>query len=177
MSAGYPSPTAVFPMARARPPSASTAESLVLVALVLQVIAAAFLIVGVLALFAWTAFHPFPYWGVALVVTAAIGAVAVLFLYAAYEFSYLRIQSGDYAGAQAPTLIIGILSLFLGLIPGILYLVGYAKLTDAIREQAYPAGYGMSMPSYAQIACRACGKVYPAGQYQFCPACGQKMGG
>ncbi len=177
MSAAYPTPTTVFPTARLRSPSASSAETLVLVALILQIIAAAVLITGILALFAWTAFHPFAYAWLALLVTGIIGALAIVFLYSAYEFSYRRIQQGDYAGAQTPTLVIGILSIFLGVIPGILYLLGYSKLEDAMREQQYPQAYGAPVGSaYPQVACRGCGRVYFAGQFPFCPSCGQKLG-
>ncbi len=177
MSAGYPTPTAVFSTPRLRPPSAGSAETLVLVALILQLIAGCFLVGGILFLFGWAAYHPFPFAWIALMVGGTIGVVAVLFLYFAYTLSYQRIQRGDYSGAQTPTLVIGILSLFFGIIPGILYLVGYSKLSDAIREQQTPPGYfAPGAPMATQIACRGCGRVYFAGQFPFCPNCGQKMG-
>jgi len=44
-----------------QPPSTGTAETLVFVAPILQVIGAAFLIAGILFLFGWTAFHPFAF--------------------------------------------------------------------------------------------------------------------
>jgi hypothetical protein len=177
MSAGYPSPTTVFPAPRLRPPSAGSAETLVLIALILQVIGAVLLIGGILFLFGWAAFHPFPFAGLVALVAGVIGGAAILFLYFAYTRSYLRIQQGDYAGAQTPTLVIGILSIFLGLIPGVLYLVGYSKLSDAIREQQYPVPYGAPpVTMYSQTACRGCGRVYYTGQFAFCPNCGQKLG-
>jgi hypothetical protein len=182
MSAAYPTPTAGYPTPRLRPPSAGTAETLVLVALILQIIGGVILIGGILFLFGWTAYHPFPFAWLAVTVAGVIGAVTVLFLYLAYEYSYLRIQRGDYTSAQAPTLVLGVLSLFLGVIPGILYLIGYVKLLDAIREQqpgpmAYGPGYtAPAMPIPAQTACRGCGRVYLVGQFPFCPNCGQKMG-
>lgn len=182
MSAGYPTPTAVFPTPKLRPPSAGSAETLVLIALVLQIIGGVLLIGGILFLFGWAAYHPFPFAGLALLVATIVVAVAVLFLYLAYTRSYQRIQRGDYVGAQTPTLVIGILSIFLGLIPGILYLVGYSKLSDAIREQQAPAVFltpmGYPAPAGAaasQTACRGCGRVYYTGQFPFCPNCGQKL--
>lgn len=182
MSVVYPAPSPSFPTSRARPPSAATAETLVLVALILQVIGAA-IVVGILAyVLARAAYHPFAFAWLIGVVALIIGAVAVVFLYLAYEYSYKRIQAGDYSGAQGPTLVIGILSIFLGLIPGILYLIGYAKLGDALREQqsiqmGYGVGYGWpGGPPPALAACRGCGRVYPLGQFPFCPNCGQKMG-
>jgi hypothetical protein len=184
MSAAYPTPPAPFQTPRTRPASAGSAETLVLVALILQVLGAALLFVFVFLFFAAAAYHPFRFATVVAILAAIVGAVALLFLYFAYEYSYLRIQRGDYQGAQAPTLVIGILSLFLGLIPGILYLIGYAKLGDAIREQqAYPMTYGPAFGaqpspglSGSQTACRGCGRVYFVGQFPFCPNCGQKMG-
>lgn len=184
MSVGYPGSAASYSTPRLRPPSAGTAESLVLVALILQVIGGVLVFIGIAALLGVSYVHPFAHaWAVAIV-AATVGALVVVFLYFAYTLSYQRIQRDDYFGAQAPTLIIGILSIFLGLVPGILYLVGYVKLGDAIREsQAPPPGYG---PAYgmpfsaayptAQIACKGCGRVYPVGQFPFCPNCGQKMG-
>jgi hypothetical protein len=184
MSAAYPTPPVALPTPHVRPASAGTAETLVLVALILQVIGAVVLMVGILFLFGFAAFHPFPFAWLVVLIAAVVGGVALLFLYFAYSYSYLRIQHGDYAGAQAPTLVIGILSLFLGIIPGILYLVGYVKLSDAIREQQMPPftyGYAPGfpqgvVPSVPQMACRGCGRVYPVGQFPFCPNCGQKMG-
>jgi hypothetical protein len=178
MSAAYPTPTTAFPTQRLRPPSAGSAETLVLLALILQIIGAALLIGGILFLFGWAAYHPFPFAWLAVTVAAVVGGVAVLFLYFAYTLSYLRIQRGDYAGAQTPTLVIGILSIFLGLIPGILYIVGYSKLSDAIREQQAPSVFPApgSVP-YSQTACRGCGRVFFTGQFAFCPNCGQRLTG
>jgi len=178
MSAGYPNPSVVFPAPKVRPPSAGSAETLVLGALILQMIGAVFLIGGILFLFGWAAYHPFPFAWLAVLVAVLVGGVAVLFLYFAYTLSYRRIQQGDYVGAQTPTLVIGVLSIFLGLIPGILYLIGYSKLSDAIREQqTFP---GLTVPGgvmYSQTACRGCGRVYFTGQFGFCPNCGQKLTG
>jgi hypothetical protein len=176
MSAGYPSPTAVFPTPRLRPPSAGSAETLVLIALILQVIGGVLVVGGILFLFGWAAYHPFPFAWLAVLVGAVVAGLVILFLYFAYTLSYRRIQQGDYAGAQTPTLVIGILSIFVGVIPGILYLVGYSKLSDAIREQQTPMGYpAPGMAPSSQTACRGCGRVYYTGQFPFCPNCGQKL--
>jgi hypothetical protein len=176
-----------LPAVRTRPPSASTAETLVLVALILQVLAAVFLGVGLLWLVGLTIFLPFPFAWVAVIVLGSVVLVAGLFLYLAYEFSYQRIRRGDYQAAQSPTLILGIISLFFGILPGVLYLVGYAKLGDAVREQqgftwgGYPAP-GYAAPAYpvppplSSIACTRCGRVWPMGQFAYCPSCGQKFG-
>ncbi len=178
---GFASPSNLTAV-RPRSPSASTAETLVLAALILQIIGAVLFAAVLLFVFGFTVIHPLRVAVVVALVTGTILAIAVVFLYLAYEYSYRRIQNGDYAGAQGPTLVIGILSLFLGIIPGILYLVGYIKLGDALREQMPPgfaAGpvYGGFAPySGAQVACRGCGRVYYAGQFLYCPNCGQKFG-
>jgi hypothetical protein len=180
MSVGYPAPMVNLPAARARPPSAGSAETLVLVALILQVIGGLFVLGAIAWLSGFSILYPYPYAWVAVTAAVAVGAIVLVFLYFAYTLSYQRIQRGDYAGAQAPTLVIGILSLFAGILPGIFYLVGYVKLGDAIREQqgAVPS-YGSPPPAAAPaalIACKGCGRIYPLGSFAFCPGCGQKLG-
>jgi hypothetical protein len=184
MSVAYPPPPVGYPAPRLRPASGSSAETLVFAALILQVIGGVILFGAILYLFGYAAYHPFPFAWVALIAAAIVGGVAVLFLYLAYEYSYLRIQRGEYQQAQAPTLVLGILSLFLGLIPGILYLIGYVKLGDAVREQQTPPGFfapgpgfaAPTSPSLPQIACRGCGRISFVGQFPYCPFCGQKLG-
>ena len=146
MSAAYPTPAGAHPALR--PPSASTAESLVLVALVLQIIGTVVMaaIVGLVLGVAIT--NPFPYSWVAILVISVIVVLGAVFVYLAYEFSYRRIVAGDYLGAQAPTLDFGILSLFFGLVPGILYIIGYVKLTDAVRELQFGPMWAPVPPAY-----------------------------
>ncbi len=179
MSVAYPTPTGTLAVGRGRPPSASTAESLVLVALILQMIAAAVLIVGISAAIGFSLLNPYPHAWVVVLVTLIVGGAAVVFLYLAYTLSYLRIRRAEYEDAQAPTLVLGILSLFLGIVPGILYLIGYVKLGDALREQQAaslpPYGAAAASAGVAQIACRGCGRVYPIGAFGYCPNCGQKL--
>jgi hypothetical protein len=179
MAAGYPTPVTSFPAHHVRPPSAGSAETLVLVALILQVVGGAIVLGGIAWLLGFSVLFPYPYvWAVSL----AAGAVAVLvvvFLWLAYILSFQRIRRGEYRAAETPTLVIGILSLFCGLLPGIFYLIGYVKLGDAVRELEWGTGPSSS-PAYSvgppQIACRACGRVYPLGAGGYCPNCGQKLG-
>ncbi len=184
MSVAYPTPGGAYTAVRNRPPSAGTAESLVLAALVLQVIGAAVLIIGLSVALGVSVVTPFAYSWVVAIVAVVIGGIALLFLYLAYEYSYRRIKAGEYEAAQTATLLIGILSLFVGIVPGILYIVGYAKLGDAVREQRSmfvppPAGVAagtLASGAGTQVACRGCGRVYLVGQFPFCPNCGQKIG-
>lgn len=179
MSVGYPRPPAAFPNAPARPPSAGTAESLVLVALVLQVIGGVIVLALLGWLFGFSLLYPFPYAWAAVLGGAAVAVLVVAFLYFAYTLSYRRIRRGELAAAESPTLVIGILSLFFGVLPGIFYLIGYLKLGDAVREQQQASAQlaaGTGTGPLAQIACRSCGRVYGVGFFGFCPNCGQKLG-
>lgn len=179
MSAGYATPPVTsLPASRYRPPSASSAESLVLVALILQVIGGVLLLGGIAYLFGFSILYPFPFAWAAVTAAASVGVVVVVFLYLAYTLSYQRIQRGEYQDAQTPTLVIGILSLFAGILPGIFYILGYVKLGDAIREQGgYGYGYPVPAPpaALASIACKSCGRASPVGQFAFCPGCGQRL--
>lgn len=170
MSSAFPNPPVSLPFGQGRPPSGATAELLVLIALILQVIGGVILFVALAALLGATLLFAFPFAGAAFVAIGSIAGIVVLFLYLAYTFSFQRIQRREYAGARAPTLVIGILSLFAGVLPGIFYLIAYAKLGDAIREQQAPPSAG------ALIACKGCGRVYPIGPVTFCPICGQRLG-
>ena len=111
--------------------------------------------------------------------------VAILFL--VYTFSYNRIKQGNYQGARAATLIWAILSLIsiIGILPGILYLIAYVKLGDAIREQQQPpyaqAAWGQPQPMYAAAPGAAPAYAAPGAApaaatpptTPMCPRCGQ----
>lgn len=171
MTVSYPTAGAVV-SARLRTPSGGTAEALVLVGLILQVVGGVILLGGIGWLFGFSILYPYPYWWIALPAAGAVAAVVVVFLYLVYSLSYARIRRQEYAAAETPTLVLGILSLFVGILPGILYIIGYVKLGDARREQqAAAAPYA----PVSQVACRACGRVHPAGAFTFCPNCGQKL--
>ncbi len=175
MSAVPVTPSVPWTVSHARTTSGGTAETLVLVGLILQVLGGALVIGGLTWFFGYSAFHPFPFLWAAIIGGVVVSAIVVLFLYFAYTLSYQRIRRGEYEAARTPTLVIGILSLFAGLIPGILYLIGYAKLDSAVREQQSSAtGYAAFTPG-SLVACKGCGRVYPIGHSAFCPACGQKM--
>jgi hypothetical protein len=166
------------PFARPVPPSASTAKTLILIGLILQgIFVALFLLIGLAAL----AFAPFTFGLSSILLAFALVGAAILFL--AYEFTYKRVAEGNYAGARTPTLVWGILSLlFLGIISGILYIVAYAKLGDAIGEAQAPLSYAYGTPAYATFT----GYPAPAGALPapalnppfspagaLCPRCGR----
>lgn len=181
MSAGYPTPGVVLPVSRPRAPSAASAQTLVLVAWILQAIAVAIFLGGIGFLVVYSALYPYPY--AALAVTGAVGLAVLLgaFLYLAYALSYVRIRDGHLAEAQTATLVIGILSLFAGVLPGVLYIIGYVKISDALREESSglllgaPAVYGFPPPPGPTLTCPGCGRIYAVGSVAFCPACGRKM--
>jgi hypothetical protein len=109
-------------------PAGATAETLIVVGLVLQGISVlVVLIVGTFLLV-------FPLLGGVLLL---LGFLGIVWLVLVYVFSYSRTVTGDFEGASAPTLVFSILSLLtLGILPGILYLVAWIKLSDAVREKA-----------------------------------------
>ncbi len=180
MSVGYANPKPTAQVLRPAPPSAATAETLVLVALILQVVGGVLVLGGLAWWLGFSILYPSSFTGVAVVVSVVVGAAIVAFVYFAYHLCYRRIQAGNYTGAQAPTLVIGILSLIAGILPGIFYLIAYVELGSAVSEQAAGrSGFGPGTPPgppTALIACPGCGRVHPVGAFLFCPNCGQKLG-
>jgi hypothetical protein len=143
------------PSYRPKPPSQGTAETLTLIAWILQFLFSLIAIFfGAIALTAGTFLLFFPAAGIlVLLVGALLVIVPILLLYVGYAFSYRRISTGDFAGARGPTLLLAILGFPFGaVIVGILYLVAYLKIDDAENESramsAWPGqGYG-APPGY-----------------------------
>lgn len=154
----------------------STAETLILVGLILQFIEE--LIVIVLALL----FATVPVLGLLALLLAGVG---VLWLALVYFFSYRPAREGDYEAAQTPTLLFGILSLIsVSLISGILYIIAYAKLGEATAPPsgpayAYAGTYPYGPPPVPATAlprfCTRCGTAGLTGA-AFCRACGAALG-
>jgi hypothetical protein len=138
---------------RMKTPSQGTAETLVLIAWILQLIFSFILVAfGSLLLLAGGSLF---FVGAAsiggLVIAAILVFVPILMLYVGFAFSYRRVRDGELAAARGPTLLLGILGLFVGgIIVGILYLVAYIKIGDAETEARGYAGYGgyPAAPSY-----------------------------
>ena len=89
--------------------------------------------------------------GAIYIVFAALGLVWLLLV---WLFSYNPVRSGRYEAARTPTLIFAILSIISvwTILSGILYLIAYIKLGDAVREQqmpppGYPGGAPMMTPA------------------------------
>jgi hypothetical protein len=125
------------------PPSASTAKTLIFVGLILQ---ALFVLIGIVVGLASLLFF---FIGVVYLAFAALG---LLWLILVWMFSYTPVRAGRYEAAKTPTLIFAILSIItlFGILPGILYLIAYIKLGDAVREQQMPpAGYPGGAPMMA----------------------------
>jgi hypothetical protein len=178
-----------------RTPSGRSAETLVLVALIFQALGAGFVLLFSLLFLPFWLFASFYVGSLFVAFIVGIGTITVLLLYVGYAFSYRRIQTGDYEGAGAATLLLGILLLLPTIIPGILYLIAYAKLGDATRERwgpmmnygnpyAGPSGYSMGvMPGYPSMGAMpgypSMGAMpgYPStgampGSPSMCPRCG-----
>ncbi|HEV8049642.1 MAG TPA: hypothetical protein VGP88_03510 [Thermoplasmata archaeon] len=151
---------------RPKPPSQGTAETLIIVAFVLQIIfSAVVLFFGAFGLL-FGAFFFFSVGGALILVLAGIVVVIpILMLYVAYRYSYARTRDGDFAGARGPTLLLGIIGLiFGGLIVGILYIVAYVKLGDAESETHQLGGWpGGGAPHYGYPGHPAYGYPGPSG--------------
>jgi hypothetical protein len=156
--------------------SGDTAQTLILVGLILDVILEAILLlVGLFFLIV-------PLVGAIILGLALIG---LLWVFLVYLFSYQRVREGDYEGARTPTLVFAILSLLsVALIPGILFLIAYVKLGDAIREEpnaapawgapAAPAAPASPLPTTGSKFCEHCGRANPAAGI-YCQGCGAPL--
>lgn len=159
---------------RATNRAGETAETLILVGLILDIIGEVILlVVGLFLLIV-------PILGALFLGFALIGFVWIALVWA---YSYSRVHQGDYEGARTPTLVFTILSFItLALIPAILFLIAYIKLGDAIEREAVPGqawgpGPIPPLPS-AQLApvryCAHCGRPSPGGT-AFCQGCGAPL--
>jgi len=68
--------------------------------------------------------------------SAVVGVLTAVLLVVAYFFSYARMRDGEYEDARTPTLALGIIFVLLVVtLPiGILYLMAYARLSTAERQ-------------------------------------------
>jgi hypothetical protein len=133
------------------PPSGQTAKTLILVGLILQLIFALIFVLALGALaFVAATFGVFP---IIAVFYIAVGLLGFIFLFLVWMFCYKPVREGRYEQAKTPTLIFAILSLItINIIAGVLYLIAYIKLGDAVREQqmppqGYPGGAPMMAPN------------------------------
>jgi len=156
--------------------SGDTARTLILIGLVLQ-----FLAVVVLFLVGLAAVSFLGAIGGVLLAFAFLGLVWGVLV---YIYSYSPVNEGSYEDARTPTLVIGILSLlFGGVLPGILYLIAWVKIRDAIEEEetapfpehpVYPPTGGYTYPTVAAPAPSPplASAGAPATPARFCSTCG-----
>lgn len=122
------------------------------------------------------------------------GALSLVWLLLVYTFSYTRIRDGDLEEARTPTLVFAVLSLVTGgIVPGILYLIAYLLLGQALdqidaqqaatRSPAFPKAaplFGGSPPMTGTVrppgstACPKCGQ-FTASPDRFCRNCGAPL--
>ncbi|MCI4372186.1 MAG: zinc-ribbon domain-containing protein [Thermoplasmata archaeon] len=148
-------------------PAAHSAKTLILIGLILQVVETAvilsfgflFIFFSVLALF-----------------VLPIAFIMIIWLVCVYLFSYRRTSDGNYEGAQAPTLVFGILSLMtLSIVSGILYLIAYSELGTALNQAYRPQEFWGAPPSNPGMRyCSHCGRMN-APYHSFCEACGARL--
>lgn len=169
------------------PPSAGTAKTLVLVALIFGIVFALLYIVGIglsFLFFASVCGGVGVSCGIPIfdIVFLAFGAIALVFLALIWLLVYKPIGEGKYEQAKGMALIFTILSFItLNIIGAILLLIAYLKLGDAVREQQmpaqgyYPAGAPpmMGMPQAAPPPMAASPPAAPAGPAPNCPKCGR----
>ncbi|MDE1820292.1 MAG: hypothetical protein KGJ23_05875 [Euryarchaeota archaeon] len=110
------------------------AETYILIGLICQILSSLGFLLFVFVFFGVLGVVSSGFW----VIGGLIVAVIVFMLFAAWEWSYSRTKRGNYEGARGVTLLLGILGIFFGLLPGIFYLLAYGKLDDAIQERTRP---------------------------------------
>ena len=152
--------------------SEQTARTLVLIGLVLDAIGFfALVVVGLIFL---TLPVPPIFYGLLLVG----GVLSLVWLVLVYALSYTRIRDGDLEEARTPTLVFAILSLISGgIVPGILYLVAYLMLGQALDQmeaQQAPAR-SPSFPPPVPLLSGPTPTTAPAPPMDSkgCPNCGQ----
>jgi hypothetical protein len=133
---------------------ASTAQTLTLVAIVLQLI---FTLIGIVGVVILIAFLPASYttvttstgtviyppisagfgFAVALLVVSISLSIGILWILLDYFLVYRKLQLGMVKEAETPSLVLGIVQLiFGGIIPGILLIVSYVKIRDSLQRNA-----------------------------------------
>jgi hypothetical protein len=173
---------------RPKVPSQGTAETLILVAFILQTIISAIWIalLGILGLAFGSFFFLLGAFAAAVIAVLALAVLlVVVMLFVAYQYSYRRVKDGDLAGSRGPTLLLGIVGIFTGfLVVGILYIIAYVVIghaEDEVRSMGYAAGapggyanpnpgaYAARVPNYGAVAYAP----PPLATTMTCPRCGR----
>jgi hypothetical protein len=137
-------------------PSGSTAKTLILVALILDLLFALLFIfaIGLSALYFNVACNAvgshcgFSIFGIIFV---ALGVIALVWVLLIWLLCYQPVSAGQYGEARGNTLMFAILAfLTLNIITAILLLVAWSKLSDAVNEGRMGGGGGMYAPVMAQ---------------------------
>ncbi|MFQ5837156.1 MAG: hypothetical protein ACE5HJ_00035 [Thermoplasmata archaeon] len=108
-----------------------SAKAMTLVALVFEAIifAASTLVGGTLIILVFPVWPALPLWSQLLIVSGWI--ILALLLFLTYHLVYRELLRGMVSRATAPALILGILELFVGVIPGIFLIIAYFKSNNA----------------------------------------------
>lgn len=125
---------------------ASTAKTLTLVAIILQVV---FFVIGLFEVFAIAALVFFssnvPASTGSISMAGSVGIIALVFSFfflvsiiwilLDYFLIYKKLATEKVRDAEVPSLVLGIIQLiFGGLIPGILLIIAYVKIRDSLRR-------------------------------------------
>lgn len=148
-------------LARPKNSTGGTAEILVLVALVFQLI---FTLVLTVTLFRGAAFlFFFGFGALGFALGAIVLLVGLFFLYAGFAWVYQRARAGSYDDARPWALLLGVLGIPFGFIlVGLLYLIAYVMLGTAANEQRTMAAAAPSMGAPPMGASPAGPPVYAA---------------
>jgi hypothetical protein len=159
-------------------PAGESARTFILVGLILQFLGA--LVVLVVGIYITILGAHLLIFGVIVLVLALVGFLWVALV---WTLSYERTRRGEYDLARTPTLVFGILSLLTGgIVSGILYLLAYGKLGDAVGDVGAleAVGFRTSVASEggyrARRTCPRCGFANPPAGLP-CPGCGYRPGG
>ncbi|MCI4345385.1 MAG: hypothetical protein L3K07_01310 [Thermoplasmata archaeon] len=138
-------------------PSGSTAKTLILIALLLDLLfALAFVFVIGLAFLYTSAVCGAvggAHCGLSLYAAffLALGVIAFIWMFLIWSLCYKPVSRGQYAEARGPTLIFAILAfLTLSIITAILLLIAWIKLGDAVNDSRMGGSGGMYAPGMAQ---------------------------
>ena len=123
---------------------AESAKTLILVAIILEVVATALVIVASMLSFAVSSatvppgsvgtVTVNPFLGLAITLMGIFLVIGLLWIFLDYFILYKKVSEGNIEEAESPSLILGIVQLlFGGLIPGILILIAHGKISNSIN--------------------------------------------
>ena len=113
---------------------ASTAKTLTLVAIILQLI---FTLIGIIEVVLLVSAAAALGFAVFLLVLPILLSIGIFWVLLDYFLVYRRLRLGMVKEAKTPSLVLGLVQLILGgFIPGILLIIAYVKIKDSLQRSA-----------------------------------------